>query len=864
LNMLVFQRTLTDIFFLSRSSETNYILIIFSVIFLALYVVVLVICRKADVSIQKTTGSFLLPENNPSDRFLYAVTIDTGLRSRTRMTAKVHIVLYGDKGVSQTRELSSSDSKLFTCNSRNTFILSSPESLGRVWKLHLWHDNGGSSPSWYLSHVVVKDLVQGSCWFFLGQCWLAVDEGDGRVERSLVASECSLTFKQCFVEMGLIDVSPVSMVTGLCSALAVLPVGGLVSLVFRVSKTTSSSVSGEQYKVKVPDVYSVEGMFLCIFLFYHHDALLINDCASYLSWNTVSQWTQGSWKTDYKDWKTSDSVSLSKLQEDPDAILEIVEDSMSDVNSRSHDKCKWKKSDLKSHTSAGILENRQVCGGRIQSLQSWCYYVGWSLCLSLSLTCFIITGTLGVKFDKTKTLLWAYSVFFSLVCCGFVLHPAMILITAITVSLLLRKKPDWFHSLSVKEPVTELLRHRDQKLENVFVSKYQQSHFEKTLAARQRARYLRLVEPPNSRELKCVRGQMKKQTLLHKTARDLMFHLIMLLTVLFVTYGKSDNDYKYHLNQAIKSHFTNCPFSLIGSPVIRKIKSTYNSSCQILNLLGKNNIKCSDNQSVEKRHSLCGKVWCYEGESVSVSLGKTRSKAIKSIKKLRDTGWMTPFTQIVMVQFILYNGPSNLFTAVTILVEQTSTGALIPSASIQSTRLYHFPAALDYSVMTCELLFLVFILLHMYRLIYLMTQREWLYWRNLWSWLEVTLHFLDMHFYTVTVFICSLLRFICSVYIFMLKTETIDFLQKEDFELLVDLSPIFFCEQVIAALTFFVKQKKKTKKRKHLLTVFELMSYVKDKALLIVGKASHKSIDHQVHTNDKSAFVFTEGLLSRD
>ncbi len=46
------------------------------------------------------------------------------------------------------------------------------------------------------------------------------------------------------------------------------------------------------------------------------------------------------------------------------------------------------------------------------------------------------------------------------------------------------------------------------------------------------------------------------------------------------------------------------------------------------------------------------------------------------------------------------------------------------------------------------------------------------------------------------VFICSLLRFICSVYIFVLKTEMIDFLQKEDFELTVDLRPIFFCEQV--------------------------------------------------------------------
>jgi len=58
-----------------------------------LYVLVLVLCKKADVSIQKATGSFLLPENNPSDRFLYAVTIDTGFRSRTRMTAKVLILV---------------------------------------------------------------------------------------------------------------------------------------------------------------------------------------------------------------------------------------------------------------------------------------------------------------------------------------------------------------------------------------------------------------------------------------------------------------------------------------------------------------------------------------------------------------------------------------------------------------------------------------------------------------------------------------------------------------------------------------------------------------------------------------------------
>ncbi|XP_073796725.1 polycystin-1-like protein 1 isoform X2 [Danio rerio] len=1023
-------------------SKPNYIPVILAVIFLALHIMVSVICRKADVSLQKTTGSFLLPENNPSDRFLYAVTIDTGFRSRTRMTAKVYIVLHGDEGVSQTREVSSSDSRLFTNNSRNTFILSSPESLGQVWKVHLWHDNGGSSPSWYLSHVVVKDLVQGSCWFFLGQCWLAVDEGDGRVERNLVASEGGLTFKQllylklteyledfhpwfsvysrpsssshthtqrlsvcllllqgymcvntllinlleeqCFAETGLIDVPAVSMLTGVCSALAVMPAGGLVSLVFRVSKTKSSSVSGEQYKLKVSDVCSVEE---------HHNAFLMNNRASEscLSWNSVSC----SCKKEYKDCITSDSVSASKLQDNTDTILEIVDDSISDVNKRSHGKRKWKKSNCKSHFSAEVLKNQQFCDGTIQSLGAWCRYLGWTLCVSLCLTCVTITGSLGLKFNKTETQLWAHSVFFSLICGGFVLHPAMILITAITVSLKHRKRSDWFHSLSVTEPVFELLRHRGQK-SDVFGSKCQQftersTHFEMVLADRQRARFLRLVRPPNSKDLKLVRGQIKKQTLLYKTTRDLMLHLIMLWMIIFVAYGKSDSDSKYRLNQAIKTHFTKslqnsfhsiqkhddwwnwtttslleklynnadnqderqehdtgAAFSLIGSPVITKIKSTHNSSCQILNLLSNDKNNCFDNQSATKKLApFCGKLGCYKGERVYVSLGKTRLNAFTSVKRLLETGWMTPFTQIVILQFVLYNGPSNLFTSVTILVEKTSTGALLPSASVQSTRLYYFPTALDYSVMICEHLFLVFILFHMYWQIYIMTQRGCMvYWRSLWSWLEVT------------VIICSLLLYICSMYKLQLKTEVIDFLKKEDFKLLVDLSSIFFCEQLsqsllgivvnllllkclhllrlnktvaaavvtwklifsnliwllapgviialalsnlcnlilhsvpftsltrllftrflyiidihlqshvpptffgglvfftmipvkavlIATLAIFVKQaKNKSKKRKDLLSVFELTSYVK--ALFTIKKASHKSTDHQDHAN---------------
>lgn len=41
------------------------------------------------------------------------------------------------------------------------------------------------------------------------------------------------------------------------------------------------------------------------------------------------------------------------------------------------------------------------------------------------------------------------------------------------------------------------------------------------LAARKRARYLRLARPPTSTELQSVRSQIKRRTHLHKTIRSL-------------------------------------------------------------------------------------------------------------------------------------------------------------------------------------------------------------------------------------------------------------------------------------------------------------------------------------------------------
>lgn len=60
-------------------------------------------------------------------------------------------------------------------------------SLGLLNYIHLWHDNTGegSSASWFLKYVVVRDLQTMAKYHFICQRWFAVEEEDGQVSLSV-------------------------------------------------------------------------------------------------------------------------------------------------------------------------------------------------------------------------------------------------------------------------------------------------------------------------------------------------------------------------------------------------------------------------------------------------------------------------------------------------------------------------------------------------------------------------------------------------------------------------------------------------------------------------------------------------------
>ena len=120
----------------------------------------------------------------------YSISIQTGAWRNSGTTANVGIVLYGEEGVSNPIIFACQQLQriFFARGSVNTFTLSLPKSLGSLFKLNVWHDNSGNSPSWFLLEIVVEDVQTREKWHFIANRWLAVEKGLGEIELELKAA----------------------------------------------------------------------------------------------------------------------------------------------------------------------------------------------------------------------------------------------------------------------------------------------------------------------------------------------------------------------------------------------------------------------------------------------------------------------------------------------------------------------------------------------------------------------------------------------------------------------------------------------------------------------------------------------------
>ena len=56
--------------------------------------------------------------------------------------------------------------------------------LGRIYKIHIRHDNSGFSPAWYLQYIEIVDNSENEKYMFHCERWLAKNKDDSKIERS--------------------------------------------------------------------------------------------------------------------------------------------------------------------------------------------------------------------------------------------------------------------------------------------------------------------------------------------------------------------------------------------------------------------------------------------------------------------------------------------------------------------------------------------------------------------------------------------------------------------------------------------------------------------------------------------------------
>ncbi|XP_050779309.1 polycystic kidney disease protein 1-like 3 [Gopherus flavomarginatus] len=146
--------------------------------------------RRDQVDVRKVKVT-VLADSDPRAHVRYVVQVFTGYRRGAATTAKVVLTLYGTEGRSEPHCLRDPHKPVFERGGLDVFLVTTWSSLGELHNIRLWHDNSGSSPSWYVRQVVVSDVTARRKWHFLCSAWLAADLGDCQLDRVFPAASRS-------------------------------------------------------------------------------------------------------------------------------------------------------------------------------------------------------------------------------------------------------------------------------------------------------------------------------------------------------------------------------------------------------------------------------------------------------------------------------------------------------------------------------------------------------------------------------------------------------------------------------------------------------------------------------------------------
>lgn len=540
-----------------------------------------------------------LEDNDPSHRYKYEVLVLTGMRKGAGTTADVCCVLLGLDGETGPRPLRDPDMRRFQRSGMDSFLLTTPYHLGELNLLKIWHNNSGSSPSWYLKQVIVRDLSEDSVFVFMCNRWLAVEFDDGQVMRRLPSARQDdlKSFNHLFynvTQKNITDnhlwfsvfakpkLSNFTTVQRLSCCLALLYCTMLTNAMFYQLDEEESdpsitfnlgpiSFSARQVYIGVISGLIIFPVNLAIAGLFRNVSPKIRKQKKGKQQSTNNRKTEKrakAYKGDFKDiveWYRSQDAEDNELRTENVAVgLPPVET----VNIEEKTAA-WLNRSLDSFDSqsffAGLDQNElqecdsnfevsEQCSVQVQideksgsgsgsvkrkkrKLPHWFVYVGWLALIAVTFVSAFFVTLYGFQFGKEKATQWLISLLISFVQDVFISQPIKVLFIALIIALLIKKPQEEMEAANFENNNAN-----DDDDDDGGIHDQQNGfpEFEKFMHRRYDQHPSTKMEPPDLTELNNSREKRKREIRMSQILKEIVIYVLFLLSLFMVSFGQRD------------------------------------------------------------------------------------------------------------------------------------------------------------------------------------------------------------------------------------------------------------------------------------------------------------------------------------
>lgn len=156
---------------------------------LLMWILMLIWAWFRDRRFQKEDMICVLEDNVPGDQNLYIMAIFTGYFYDAETTADVAFRVFGTKSNSRVHLIKCAKTKLLRRDAQDWVAFYTPEELGDIEKIKLWHNCKGRRPHWYCCRILIQHIKSGNQYCFIVEKWFSLIWDGGRVCREIYAKK---------------------------------------------------------------------------------------------------------------------------------------------------------------------------------------------------------------------------------------------------------------------------------------------------------------------------------------------------------------------------------------------------------------------------------------------------------------------------------------------------------------------------------------------------------------------------------------------------------------------------------------------------------------------------------------------------